>query len=223
MKREVKWIWGTICISAIIVVILVLSFRETILEQAGKFMAPEANNIEDSADVVILEGTGVIGRGVVSKGVELLSSGKARRMVIVLHNIAENHWPFAFHEDYPSSVRRELQKIGLKDSDFTVIVTPIRNPVTLTSAKGALKRLALDGVKQAILVSSGFHMRRSYLIYQHLAAPLNIKIYPIACFDIYSRDYWWKQDNGPRDFLSEAQKLVFYMANGHIPLKLSYY
>ena len=89
MKRKTKWIWGTICISAIVAVIFVISFRETILVEAGKFMAPEATQIEGVADVVILEGTGTIGKTLVSKGVELLSSGKARRMVIVLHNIAD--------------------------------------------------------------------------------------------------------------------------------------
>jgi len=220
MKRKTKWIWGTICISAIVAVIFVISFRKTILVEAGKFMAPEATQIEGVADVVILEGTGVIGRGILFKGVELLSSGKARRMIIVLHRIAPNHWPFAFNEDYPSSVRRELQKLGLKDSDFSVMVTPIRNPVTLTSAKGALKNLAGDGVKKAILVSPGFHMRRSYLIYQHLSVPFNIKIYPIA----YGHDVnnWWNQDNGLRDFLSEIQKLAFYIAKRYIPLRFSY-
>lgn len=220
MKRKTKWILRTICISAIVAVIFVISFRETILVEAGKFMAPEATQIEGVADVVILEGTGTIGKTLVSKGVELLSSGKARRMVIVLHNIAENHWPFAFNEDYPSSVKRELLKFGLKDSDFTVIVTPIQNPVTLTSAKGALKTLAGDGVKKAILVSPGFHMRRSYLVYQHLSVPFNIKIYPAACG--HDVNNWWNQDNGPRDFLSELQKLAFYMAKGYIPLRFSY-
>lgn len=185
-------------------------------------MAPESNQIEGVADIVILEGTGTVGKGVVSKGVELLSSGKAKHMAIILHNIGKNHWPFAFHEDYPSSVRRELQKFGLKDSDFTIIVTPIRNPVTLTAAKGALKILAKNGVKKAILVSPGFHMRRSFLIYQHLSISLNIKIYPVASLDKYPLNNWWNHDNGPRDFLSELQKLVLYMAKGYIPLKLSY-
>jgi uncharacterized SAM-binding protein YcdF (DUF218 family) len=222
MSRKLKWFCGAIGLTALVAVVLVFSFRETILIEAGKFMAPESNQIEGAADVVILEGSGTIGKGQVSKGVELLSSGKAKRMAIVLHNIGKNHWPFAFQEDYPSSVRRELQKLGLKDSDFTVIVTPIRNPVTLTSARGALKTLAKDGVKKAILVSSGFHMRRSYLIYQHLSIPLNIKIYPVTSFDKYPLNNWWNHDNGPRDFLSELQKLAFYMVKGYIPLKVSY-
>jgi len=222
MKRESKWIWGAICISAIVGVTLVVSFREAILLEAGRFMAPEAAQIEDVADIAILEGTEFIGRGEVSKGMQLLSSGKAKRLVIVLHRIAPNHRPFAFNEDYSSSVRRELQRLGLKDSTFRVIETPIRNPITLTSAKGALQSLSGDGVKSAILVSPGFHLRRSYLVYQHLSVPLNIKIYPVACFDRYQANTWWRDGKGVRDFFEEVQKLVFYMASGYIPLKFSY-
>ena len=222
MKRKSKWIWGTICVSAIVVVILAVSFHEAILLEAGRFMAPEISQTEDVADIVILDGTEFIGRGEVSKGMQLLSSGKVRRMAIVLHRIAPNHRPFAINEDYSSSVRRELQRLGLKDSTFAVIETPIRNPITLTSAKGALQSISGDGVKSAILVSPGFHLRRSYLVYQHLSVPLNIKIYPVACFDRYRVNNWWRDGNGTRDFFEEVQKLVFYMLRGYIPLKVSY-
>jgi len=222
MKNKSKWIWGVICVSVIVAVTFIVLFRKAILLEAGRFMAPEVSQTEGTADVVILEGTEFIRRGVVSKGIQLLSSGKARRMVIVLHRISPNHRPFAFNEDYVSSVRTELQNLGLKDSAFAIIVTHIHDPVTLVSAKGALGVLSKDGIKSAILVSPGFHMRRSFLVYQYLSAPLNIKIYPVACFDAYELNDWWNQDNGPRDFLSEFQKLVFYIFKGYIPLKFSY-
>lgn len=186
-------------------------------------MAPEVNSIEGVADVVILEGTEFMGKGMVHKGVELLSSGKARRMVLTLHRISPKHRPFAVQEDYPSSVRLELQRLGLKDSDFTVMVTPLRDPITLTSAKFVVEALAKDGVKKAILVSQGFHMRRSYLVYQYLAEPSNIKIYPMAYFGkIYQRNDWWHEGHGTRDFVLQLQGLVFYVAMRHIPSKLFY-
>ena len=185
-------------------------------------MAPEANRIADVADVVILEGTEFIDRGVVAKGIYLLSSGKARRMIVVLQNISPNHRPFAFNEDYSSAVGMELQNLGVKDSAFTIIVVHIGNPITLTSARGVLEILARDGVKSALLLSAGFHMRRSFLVYQHLSMPLDIKIYPVACFNEYGPVNWWNEDNGIRDFVSETAKLMYYMARGYIPLKLSY-
>jgi hypothetical protein len=217
-----KLIWGVVCVLAIVGVVLVFLFREVILLEAGRFMAAEANQIEGVADVVILEGTEFISRGMVSKGIELLSLGKTRRMIIVLHSIAPNDRPFALNDDYASSVKKELRSLGIQDSIFRIIVNHIHNPVTLVSASGTLEALSKDGVKSAVLVSSGFHMRRSFLVYQHLCLPLNIKIYPIACFDTYEPKHWWDQDDGPRDFLSELQKLMFYMVKGYIPLKLSY-
>ena len=221
-KGRSKWIWGAIGFSTIVAATLVVSFHEIILLEAGRFMAPEISPIKDATDIVILEGTEFVSRGVVSQGTQLLSSGKARHMVIVLHRISPNHRPFALDEDYSSSVRMELKNLGLNDSSFTIIETPIRNPVTLTSAKGALQILARDGVKSAILVSPGFHLRRSFLVYQYLSAPLNIKIYPVACFDTYQVNGWWSEDNGTREFFEEVQKLVFYLLKGYIPLKLSY-
>jgi uncharacterized SAM-binding protein YcdF (DUF218 family) len=222
MKRKPKWFWGAACFCTIVAAILIFSFQEAILQKAGRFMALEANNMSDVADVVILEGTQFIDRSIVAKGIDLLSLGKARHMIIVLHRISPDHRPFAFREDYSSSVRMELQRLGMKDSAFTIIETPIRNPITLTTAKGALEILARDGVKSALLVSSGFHLRRSYLVYQHLSMPLNIKIYPIACFVDYEPDNWWHEGNGVRDFVSELAKLIYYLGKGYIPLKLSY-
>jgi hypothetical protein len=222
MKRKIKWFWGATCILTIGAAILIFSFHKVILQGAGRFMAPEANVVTDIADVVILEGAQFIDRGMVNTGVYLLSSGKARRMIIVLHRISPNHRPFAFDEDYSSLVRTELKKIGLKDSAFTIIETPIRNPITLTSSRGALEILSHDGVKTAFLLSPGFHLRRSFLVYQYLSMPMGIKIYPVACFNGYEPDNWWHEVNGVRDFVSELAKLMYYMARGYIPLKLSY-
>jgi hypothetical protein len=182
-------------------------------------MAPQVEEItEGVADAVILEGTASISTGMVTKGMELLSSGRARRMIIVLHRVSASAWPFGMSEDYTSSVRNKLIGLGLRESAFRIIVTHIHEPITLIAAKGALKELSRDGVKSAFLVSPGFHMRRSYLVYQHLSAPLNIKIYPVACFDSYKLDEWWNQEYGPREFLSEGLKLAFYILRGNIPL-----
>jgi len=223
MSKKVKWLCTGIALSAVIAIVLVISFREKILIGAGNFMSPEANSIEGTADVVILEGTEFMGKGMVSKGLEVLSSGKARRIVLVLHRISPKYRPFAIQEDYPASVSLELQKLGLKDSDFTVLLAPLRDPITLTTARFVIESLAKEGVKRAILVTSSFHARRSYLVYQHLAKPMNIKIYPVAYFGKkYQRNDWWYEGHGTRDFVLQLQSLAYYMAMGYIPLKFSY-
>jgi hypothetical protein len=187
--------------------------------QAGRFMAPDGNYV---ADVAIMEGDEFIDRGVVKSGMNLLSSGKVKRIVAVLHRIAPSHRPFALNEDYPGLVRTELEAIGLKDRDFKVIVTHIHHPVTLTAARGALATLSKEDVKSAILLSKGFHTRRSFLIYQHLGAKYQIKIYPSACFNAYQPDHWWSQEHGVRDFTAELLKLAYYVAGGYIPFKFNY-
>jgi len=219
MKNRVKWIWIGICLFLFLIGILTFSFRVTILMRAGQFMAPEGNYI---ADVAILEGTEFIDRGMVMRGMELLSSGKVKRIIVVLHRIAPSDRPFAFNEDYPHIVKKEMEALGLKEREFRIIVTHIHDPITLTAARGALETISKENVKSAILLSSGFHTRRSYLIYQYLCIPFQIKIFPSTCFNSYHLDYWWSQERGLRDFAEELLKLAYYLARGYIPFKLSY-
>ena len=187
--------------------------------KAGHYMAPDST---DTADVAILEGTEFIQRTVVAHGMHLLQSGRAKRLVIVLHRIAPDHRPFAFSEDYTGLVKQEMEGLGLKEGQFEIIVTSIHHPVTLTAARGALEVLSHEGVKSAILLSSGFHTRRSFLAYAHAGISLQIKIFPHACFDEYALDRRWTREGGVRAFAEESLKLAYYLMMGYIPLKFSY-
>jgi hypothetical protein len=218
-NRKSKWIWGGICLFVFIMAILVFSFRETILLKAGRFMAPAGDY---KADVAILEGAEFIRTGVVTSGMDLLSSGKVKRIVIVLQNIAPAHRPYGINENYPDIVKQKLKNLGLKETEFKVIVVPIRHPVTLKEAEVALEALSKENIKSAILLSPGFHTRRSYLAYQYVGIPLQIKIFPSACFTEYQLNNWWVQELGVRDFTTELFKLVYYLAGGYIPFKFYY-
>ncbi len=56
-------------------------------------------------------------------------------------------------------------------------------------------------LKQAIFVTSTSHTQRSYLAYQRLAKPLNIKIHPVAYLGKkYQRNDWWYEGHGAYDF-----------------------
>ena len=218
MKNSIKWIWKGIFLFLLLTLILIFSFREAILMHAGRFMAPQGDYI---ADVAILEGNSFIDRSLVMTGVNLLSSGKVKRLILVLHSIAPAGRPFAFDEDYPGIVRGKIKDIGLKESDFKIIVTHIHHPITLTEAKGVMGNISKENIKSAILLSEGFHTRRSYLVYQYVCNPSQIKISPSAFFNSYKLDHWWLQESGFRDFALELMKLVYYLAGGYIPLKLS--
>jgi hypothetical protein len=218
MKNKVTWIWGGICL-LLFLTIIIFSCRVTILMRAGQFMAPEGNYI---ADVAILEGNDFLDRNIVVSGMNLLSSGKVKRLIVVLYLIAPLHRPFALNEDYPGLVKKEVKALGLKESDFRIIVTHIHSPLTLTSARGVVEIISKENVKSAILLSPGFHTRRSYLVYQHLCIPFQIKIFPSACFNSYQLDHWWSQEHGLRDFAAEVLKLAYYLVGGYIPFKFSY-
>ena len=219
MKRKSKWIWSGIFLSIFLIILIAFFFHAAILFHAGKFMAPEGDY---EADVAILEGSEYVSTGMVVQGLNLLSSGKVKRLVIVLHRIARLHRPYGLNTDYANLVRKELQDHGLKETDFKIIETPIRNPVTLTAARAAVDALSRENVKSAILLSSGFHTRRSFLAYKFAGIPHQIKIFPTACFTEYELDQWWEKYPGVRDFGTEVLKLAYYLVGGYIPLKLSY-
>lgn len=219
MKNRPKWIWKGIFLFLLLTLILIFFFREPILMHAGQFLAPQDNY---TADVAILEGNDFIDRNLVMAGMNLLASGKVKRLIVVLFRIAPSHRPFALNEDYTALVKKEMEDLGLKERDFKIIVTHIHHPLTLVSAKGVIENISKENIKSAILLSPGFHTRRSYLVYQHVCNPFHIKIYPSACFNSYKLDNWWRQEGGLRDFALEFMKLVYYLGGGYIPFNLSY-
>jgi len=215
-KHKRRWIWGGIFIS--ILVIIPLVFGDTLLLQVGRFMAPEEIGI---ADVVILEGSETVESGGVAKGVNLLSSGRAGCLIVVVHQVPEKKKPFAIPEDYPNLIKKKLKTLGLREEQFEVLVTPVHHPVTLTEAKIVLQTLSGEGVKEGILLSKGFHTRRSFLVYRQVGIPLQIKIIPSPYYSEYELDRWWINAPGMRDFISEFSKLVYYQIRGYVPFSLS--
>ena len=215
MKRKAKLIWG-ICFSIFLVIIVVFSFHETILLHAGHFMAPEGTG---EADVAILEGDESLETGAVNTAVTLLSSGRASRIVIVIHQRPEMIKQFALDENYPDLVRKKLKALGLSEKQFTIIVAPVKHPITLLEANMVLERLSKEGVHAALLLANGFHARRSSLVYRHVGKQYEIKIIPVAYFNDYQLSDWWTSEEGLKDFVSEAIKLFFYHSRGYIPLK----
>jgi hypothetical protein len=218
-NRKSKWIWGGICLFVFIITIFVFIFRGTILLKAGSFMAPTGAY---KADVAILEGDEFIQTGAMTSGMDLLSSGKVKRIVIVLQNIAPAHRPYGINGSYPDIVSQKLKNLGLKETEFKVIIVPSQHPITLKEAEVVLKALSKENIKSAILLSPGFHTRRSYLAYQYVGIPLQIKIFPSAYFTEYQLNNWWAQESGVRDFTVELLKLCYYLVGGYIPFKFSY-
>ena len=139
-------------------------FHRPILSGAGRFLAPSSN---ERAELVILEGTQVVKRGALNTGMRLLADGKAKRMVVVLHHPSKENQVFALEDRYPQLIMNELEHLGLEKEKVQVISAPIDgHPITLTEARFVVAKLSQNGTRSAILLSEGFHTRRSFWVYR---------------------------------------------------------
>ena len=182
---------------------------------AGDFLAPTGVG---NADVVILEGTKVIREKGVKAGMSLLASQRAQSLVIVYHD-AENERIFAWPTNYNSFLSQKLEELGLKKERLRVIEVPDIHPITFTEAQIVLSHLSGQGVKSAILLSEGFHTRRSFWTYKQVGLPMGIKIIPYPYFIKYHNDDWWQKVDGAYAFMNEFLKFIYYLLCGYIPVK----
>ena len=181
-------------------------------------MAPQSAG---TADVAILEGTGGPETGAVNIAIDLLSSGRASCMVVVLHHVREKKKKFGIDDDYQVLVERRLKLSGLTAKQYMILVTPDVHPVTLNEATIVLQTLSNKGVKSAFLLTTGFHTRRSLLVYRHVGEPLSINILPLAYFNDFEIDSWWRREDGISEFTLELLKLLYYQVRGYIPAQLN--
>jgi len=119
-------------------VILLTFYYQTILIGAGRFLALERLG---KADVVILEGTELIRDEAVRAGLKLLSSGNARRLMVIYQE-SENERIFGRPPDYNLYLIRKLKEVGLKEDQIIVLGVPKEHPITLTEAQIVLSNLS---------------------------------------------------------------------------------
>ncbi len=196
-------------------VILLAFYYQTILIGMGRFLAVERLG---KADVVILEGTELIREEAVITGLKLISSGNARRLVIVYQE-SENERIFGRPPDYKLYLIRKLRELGLKEDQIIVLEVPKEHPITLTEAQIVLSNISKRGVKSAILLAEDFHTRRTYWTYRKVGSPLGIEIIPHAYFTKYRNENWWQKAGGLREFFWESIKFFYYLVRGYIPVK----
>ncbi len=196
---------------------LVLSYQ-TILIGAGEFLAPEA---AQKADALVLEGTELIRERSVRVGMELLSSGRAGRIAVVVHQDLKAGQVFAL-QNYAGLIARDLEAFGLRKDQVQVIEVPTDHPITLTEARMALASLSRGGVRSVILMAEGFHARRSYWAYKQAGAPLGMEVFSHPYFSKYQMKTWWRTEDGCYDFFTELLKLFYYVIQGYIPVKSLY-
>lgn len=198
------------------VLALLVIFHQPLLTGAGTFLAPFEKG---RGEVTILEGTATIQNGAVREGITLLKKA-TDRLVIVLHLPEEKGQLFAIQEEYPRFLKKKLKALGLRDEQVQLLTVPINDhPITLTEARFVMAALAKEGIGKAVLVSEGFHTRRSWAVYRQEGQPFHIKVIPHPCFIKYRQADWWRQKEGIRDFAQESAKLLYYLVIGYVAPK----
>ncbi len=209
-----KKILFSIVVLGSVLIFLVFSYQ-SILMRVGKYLAPERIG---KADVAILEGGELIKEKPIEIGLGLLSSGKVSRMVVVVKQNSANGKIFAL-PNYTLLLNQNLEGLGLKKDVFQVIEVPTNHPITLTEAQIVLSNLCKSGVSSAILLTEGFHSRRSYWAYKKVGKPLGIEIIPHPYFIEYQNENWWQKRWGVQYFFYESFKFFYYILRGYIPIK----
>ncbi len=199
-----------------------LVFHEPILNGAGRFLAPTSM---ESGEVLILGGDQVVKNGALKAGIRLLSEGRAGRMVVVLLQFSEEDQVFLPQGKYTQFIMNELEHLGLKKEKVQIVSVPIDgHPITLNEARFVIKKLSERGVRSAILLSEGFHTRRSLGVYREEGARVGLHVVPYSYFTEYESDSWWHKAEGINDFVQKSFKLTYYLLHGYVSIKsLSYY
>jgi uncharacterized SAM-binding protein YcdF (DUF218 family) len=101
----------------------------------------------------------------------------------------------------------------LKESGVPAEAIIVLNDVysTWTEAEEVLKILRHEGARSAIIVTDGFHIRRTKATYEHLQSESGIELVYVATSGPFVADSWWHQPSGPRLILNEYIKLVYYL------------
>jgi uncharacterized SAM-binding protein YcdF (DUF218 family) len=170
--------------------------------------------------VVILEGSQVVENGALDAGIRLLSNGRATRLVVVLHQRSKKGEVFALQTKYAPLIFNELEHLGLDKEKVQVISAPIDgHPITLKEARFVVTKLSESGVRSAILLSKGFHTRRSFGVYNQEGNRVGLLVSPYPYFIEYESDSWWHKAEGINDFIQESLKLTYYLLHGYVSMK----
>ena len=192
-------------------------FHQPMLKEAGRFLAPNGTGV---AEVLIVEGTQAVKVDAINAGIRLLADEKAKRMVVVLHQFVKRGQTVALQEEYGHLLMGESGRFGIEKGRFQVVLAPIDgHPITLKEAKFVVEKMSGEGVKSAILLSEGFHTRRSFGVYSQEGTRVSLRIIPSPYFSEYTRDDWWQHTEGVRDFVNELFKLAYYLFRGFISVE----
>jgi len=202
---------------AAFLVLLIFMAGTTILDAAGRFLAPRHMHAA-KPDAVIVEGEELLQEGAVTDALGLMSGQGIERLILVTHKYTPARMGFGISRRYGRLVAQELERAGLRKEQYIVVSVPVAHPITLTEARAVLDILSRESVRSAILVARGFHTRRSYLLYRDIGRSRGIAIIPWSSSVSYPLTKWWCHSDAVCDFITQWAKLSYYLLHGYIPV-----
>jgi len=185
IKRWKKRYW----VPALIIIGLILvgfMAYKLILPDMWNFLY--VNEAPQKADVIIVL-SGDTGR--LEYGVELFKEGYAGHII--------------FSGGAASSMRRDAISMGIADDR---ILLDRRSNSTFENAKNSMGIMQANQLKTAIVVTSGYHTKRSDIIFTHFLPESDVTICAVP--DGANANNWWKDSHTSTAVISEYLKLVYY-------------
>lgn len=200
---------------AVLLVLTITAASKTILDMAGDFLAPR---VTGSGEVVIIEGEELLQQGAVTEALKLMAERRIARLILVIHTYSDSRMGFGIARQYGRLVSEEIERLGLKKRQYALISIPVAHPITLTEARTVLNALSREPIGSAVLLSRGFHTRRSFLLYREFGKAKGIRIIPWASSVDYPLREWWHHEDAVVDFVTQLAKLAYYLVRGYIPV-----
>jgi hypothetical protein len=208
-KRKIRF---RVKIIILIIFILVLYyFRSFILYEAGDYLVVKDDEVKDTADVMFIE-DGYNANEIFNLCFDLYKQGKCKRVLF----IKTDNDTYIFNDLYLEEFLKSKLDSSYKDFPYKIYNLPVEHPVTLNRSKEILDTLKKFNIKSVLLLTSGFHSRRSKKVYEGILKDSGIKLYVNTYFIKVDRNDWWTKADGFREVVSEYLKYIYYVIRGYI-------
>ena len=169
----------------------------------------------ENADCIIVLGSIKAAKYRVPVAVEAYNAGRAGKILLCggkLRDFPDGHYSEAEH------MRRAALELGVRREDIILETNSLNTVENLLCALVELQRaFGLHSIRNILLVTTAYHMRRSLAIAKYLF-PAHIRVIPCPANDTNTRrDNWTQTLVGFNRAKNEVLKLIAYVKNGVIP------
>lgn len=184
-------------------------------ELVDKILYEGLEDSGESADCIMVLGSIKASKYRVPVAVEAYKAGRAPKILLcggAVREFAEGSMPEAEH------MKRKALELGVPEEDILLESHSLYTVENMLCALLELERsFGLSRMKKVVLVTTTYHMRRSYLMARSYF-PDWIEILPCPADDTSTRrDNWRTNESGRKRAIGEALKIAYYINDGDIP------